>query len=245
VCHSVKLLPESADENGKQFCVLPVELCVSFSWLDPSLPEMAEVVEEAEMEDECPNSPKVVRSRKSRQPEEVDPSSPMIAQEKRRQHPDRRAHKYQAQPGERLYRPQSHPNGVLLLRPDGSFGYVHDDVARFSEGVQGKWMEQNGNQVRLEPTAFGWCYEESFDANEIIGVCHSVTLSTDQMAIDGRPFCIFPDELTFNFSWLDPSLHEEPQQPFGSEAAATPIMMVEDEDECPSSPKVFRKRRDR
>lgn len=227
VCHSVTLSTDPPDENGRLMCVLPGELCVAFSWLDPTLPEVSEMVEEEE-----PTSPRVVR--KSRKKDKTTGD----------RHPERRALKYQVEEGEQLYRPRSHLNGMLLLRPDGSFSYIHDDMARFTEGVQGQWSQEDGGKVRLEPTAFGWCYEESFDANEIIGVGYSIALSTESADEHGRLFCAFPDELLVNFSWLDPTLEELPG-PFSSQAAAAANVMVEEDDECPSSPKVFRKRRGR
>merc|ERR1740138_274219 len=103
---------------------------------------------------------------------ELDPTS---VHGKRRK-AEKRAKAYQALPGEELYIPESHLAGVLLLRPDKSFAYIHDCEARFSEGVSGEWVEEEANKVTLQPTEFGWCYQESFDPEEIIGANYTITL---------------------------------------------------------------------
>lgn len=145
---------------------------------------------------------------------QLDPTSPGLGgrQGSKRGTAEKRARAYKLLPGEELYSPESHQAGVLLLRPDKTFAYIHDCEARFSEGVHGEWIEQEGSKVTLQPTDFGWCYQESFDKEEIIGVCHTVTLCRDQAAkdgSDGRLTCILPAELLTRFSWMDPTLPEE------------------------------------
>merc|ERR1712107_115049 len=97
--------------------------------------------------------------------------------------------------------------GALLLRPNNTFSYVHNGNARFSEGVSGAWtasVEGGLEAARLEPQSFGYCYEESFDAREIVGVCHTVTLHPDRIGEAGTPLCLLADEIQARFSWLNP-----------------------------------------
>jgi len=222
VCHTVTLSQDERAEDGRLLCILPEELLSNFSWLDPTREESHRSQEipaaEEDWPEDCPNSPKVAP--------------------RKRRNPEKRARAYEPASGEQLYRPQSHLQGMLLINTGGSFAYVHDDKARFSEGVQGIWSLEPGCRVRLMPQSFGYCYEESFDANEIVGVCHTVTLSQDERAEDGRLLCKFPEELLSNFSWLDPTCEES--------LRSTEIPAAEGDcpEDCPNSPKVApRKRR--
>eukprot|EP00928_Gymnodinium_smaydae_P056310 TRINITY_DN3970_c0_g1_i2.p1 TRINITY_DN3970_c0_g1~~TRINITY_DN3970_c0_g1_i2.p1 ORF type:complete len:1857 (+),score=260.12 TRINITY_DN3970_c0_g1_i2:95-5665(+) len=209
VCHIVTLAEDQFGESDARYCDLSGALLTSLSWLDPSLPEKPDVVhEEAE---ECPNSPKVP--------------------ERSKRGAEKRAHAHKLSRGEEIYRPRSHPAGVLLLRPNESFSYVHDDTARFSEGVQGVWRRHGGKQVELEPTSFGYCYQESFDESEIVGVCHTLTLCEEPCGDTGAKVCELPEPLLTKFSWLDPTRDEENEPSAGN---------CEDdvEEECPNSPKI-------
>lgn len=181
-CYTITLCEDKADESGRLFCDLPGELLATYSWLDPTraMPHEEEWVE---------------------------PTSPKIPSRKRRNN-EKRARVYIPEEGELLFSPQSHPPGMLLLRPDNSFAYVHDSTARFSEGVQGRWKQQPENKVGLEPTSFGWCYEESFDPEEILGVCHMVTLCLEASDENGKFEFILSDECLAKLSWLDPTLPE-------------------------------------
>jgi len=185
VCHTVTLSTTKSDSGDRLLCHLPDDQAHVFSWLDPNREE-AEPAESVEAEvEECPNSPKVSRGKK--------------------RNTEKRAHAYEPAAGELLYCPESHTSGRLLLRPDNSFAYVHNAEARFSEGVTGVWSHQADMQVKLEPTGFGYLYAESFDAHEIVGVCHCVSLSEKP---GGIGICSFSGELLQHFSWLDPTLQE-------------------------------------
>eukprot|EP00929_Paragymnodinium_shiwhaense_P104724 TRINITY_DN693_c0_g2_i1.p1 TRINITY_DN693_c0_g2~~TRINITY_DN693_c0_g2_i1.p1 ORF type:complete len:355 (+),score=63.11 TRINITY_DN693_c0_g2_i1:23-1066(+) len=121
---------------------------------------------------------------------------------------EKRARMYEIQEGEKLYVPVSQPMAVLLLREDHSFAYIHDSEAKFSEGVQGYYVHDVTQlAVTLQPTQFGWCYQQSFDEEEILPSRYVVTLGTEA-GPDGRYSCTLPEELGSRFSWMDPSLPE-------------------------------------
>lgn len=184
-------------------------------------------------EEEAPPSPKIGRKSRKQGSQLDEPFSPKVPKRGREKGPwkdnpggntptgdptsptghgrrdvERRASLYKAAPGEEIYIPESHSEGALLLRPDNSFQYIHDCQAKFSEGVHGKWSLQGSNRAKLEPTGFGWCYQESFDAEEILGRNHIVTLCKDKADSDGRYTCTLPTELCQKFSWMDPTLPE-------------------------------------
>lgn len=139
----------------------------------------------------------------------IDPTSPHLTGGDTRPAREKRARAYEPLDGEELYIPESHRSGVLLLRPDATFAYIHDCEARFSEGVQGTWVQQEETSVRLEPTSFGWCYAESFDDDEIIGNGQTIVLCKGELLDGGKMMCKLPDELVRKFSWMDPTLPEE------------------------------------
>jgi len=62
--------------------------------------------------------------------------------------------------------------------------------------------------VLLQPQRIGWCYQEAFDADEILGVCPKVTLCKDEVNENGRMICTLEGELLTKFSWMDPTLPE-------------------------------------
>jgi len=150
---------------------------------------------------------------------EVDPTSPCVEghilgnigpASARRRAAEKRAFAYAVRNGERLFVPESYKDAVLLLRPDGTFAYVHTSQARFSEGVQGEYEElEGGSKVSLKPLDFGWCYEESFDEEEIIDTQFVLTLFGIPLDA-GRSQCRFPDAQVDSFSWLNPTLPEDP-----------------------------------
>jgi len=201
VCHTVTLHHDQANTKGRSVCTLPEKLLGEFSWIDPTLPEVAEPL----------------------------------------------AQNYKPDCGEQLYSPESYRAGVLLLRSDSTFAYVHDASAKFSDGVQGHWSQELESTARLMPESFGYCYEETFDANEIVGVCHTVTLRQEQLDTSGRFVCVLPDALRSRFSWLDPTREEviEPsncsdQQKMLEADGAPPRPAPTPRDygdECPNSPK--------
>lgn len=143
-------------------------------------------------------------------PTAIDPTSPtgVLGPVARRSMRERRARAYELQPGEELFIPESHEAGRLLLRPDNTFAYLHDSEARFSEGVHGAWVPNDKDGVLLEPASFGWCYQESFDEDEIIGTRYVLKLRRD-LCVDGKFICILPDELLTKLSWLNPTLPED------------------------------------
>lgn len=182
----LKLCEDEVTADGKSVCEFPEEQRRRASWLNPTI------------EDSPKNDSGL---------EEVEPTSPKIPKRKRRQ-PEKRANVYKALAGEELFIPETRVKGLLLLRPDKSFAYVHDSEARFSEGVQGDWNAEAPCSILLVPKSFGWCYEESFDSNEIIGISHNVILKRDAISESGRFSCSFSEENCSKFSWLDPSLPE-------------------------------------
>lgn len=218
VCHTVTLKPGEQDESGRQVCVLPEHLQKSFSWLDPSQEE---------------EPAHVVAGSLSTVLDGMEPCSPKIPG-KTRKNAEKRVLAYKPAIGERLYSLASNPDGVLLLRPDSTFAYVHSEKAHFSEGVQGNFTELPGNMVELHPTGFGYCYWDSFDEREIIGVSHMLTL-TDGRHLPGkeRPLCHLAAEVENKFSWLDPNREEAGESNLSSLASADPEIQ-----ECPNSPKV-------
>jgi hypothetical protein len=178
------LRQDEVNADGISVCIFPDEQLRKASWLNPTI-------------DSTPKSDL----------SEVEPTSPKIPNRKRRQ-PEKRANVYKPLAGEELFIPESRRKGMLLLRPDQSFAYVHDAEARFSEGVQGDWNAQAPCSLTLVPTSFGWCYEESFDSDEIIGVSHSIMLNREAVSESGRFSCSFSEECLAKCSWLDPSLPE-------------------------------------
>eukprot|EP00929_Paragymnodinium_shiwhaense_P013921 TRINITY_DN121769_c0_g1_i1.p2 TRINITY_DN121769_c0_g1~~TRINITY_DN121769_c0_g1_i1.p2 ORF type:complete len:354 (-),score=63.70 TRINITY_DN121769_c0_g1_i1:128-1189(-) len=119
---------------------------------------------------------------------------------------EQRARLYEPFEGDRLFVPMTHPGGLLLLRPDGTFAYIHDNEAKFSEGVHGSWV-QDGDAVVLEPTYYGWCYQQSFEDSEILDTRPRVTL-TEEVVESNRRSCILPEEYQMHFSWMDPTIPE-------------------------------------
>merc|ERR1719401_72548 len=168
-CYTLTLCDSGGDANGKGTCTFPDELINKCSWLNPTIEEVGGPDEET-----------------------MEPTSPKIAKRKRR-NPEKRANAYAPLRDEELFRPVSRNQGMLLLRPDSSFAYVHDAEARFSEGVQGVWSLRSPNVVALTAQDFGWCYQESFDDDEVIGTCHSITLCRDAPSEDGKFTCILSD----------------------------------------------------
>lgn len=187
--YTITLCPDELDSKGMQMCAFPDEVANKCSWLNPTL--------------DTPRSG--VGSEEAAQ--ETEPLSPKIPKRQRR-NAEKRGKDYQPGDGEELFCPQSHPLGVLLVRKDNTFAYVHDATARFSEGVQGSWSLAEAGKVVLDPSKFGWCYQESFDAGEIIGIRHTVTLCRDVMGENGKPTCTLSEECCTKCSWLDPSLPE-------------------------------------
>eukprot|EP00931_Biecheleriopsis_adriatica_P100509 TRINITY_DN75807_c0_g1_i1.p1 TRINITY_DN75807_c0_g1~~TRINITY_DN75807_c0_g1_i1.p1 ORF type:complete len:997 (-),score=178.96 TRINITY_DN75807_c0_g1_i1:49-3039(-) len=228
VCYTVTL-SDQCDENGIRLCILPEALQQHFSWLDPSKEEKGDA-------SQMPTFSEVQGPISVRQLGEMEcPCSPKIAG-RTRQDNEKRAFKYKPAQDERLYCLDSHRKGVLLLRPDESFAYVHAEQARFSEGVQGKWSDHSGGKVELRPEGFGYCYWDSFDDSEVIDVCHVVALSDDRDDTTGRLLCYLPEELANKFSWLDPDREEELDNGGSQEHQG------EEEEECPNSPKVPNRR---
>lgn len=193
-CYTVTLCAEELDADGKQACKFPDEIVNKCTWLHPTL-------------ETTPPGSSIGCPEEGGGASDAEPTSPKIPRGKRR-HPEKRAHAYQPGNGEELLCPKSRLKGMLLLRAEGTFSYVHDSMARFSEGVQGSWSLREKDQVMLRPDSFGWCYEESFDACEIVGVCHTVTLHKDEILENGKAACSLSDECLAKFSWLDPSLPE-------------------------------------
>jgi len=223
VCHTVVLCPDR-DQDGKQVCVFPGHLQTHFSWLDPSKEE----AQPHEIQAAAPPTGSL-----STALADMEPCSPKIPG-KTRKDAEKRAVAYKPAEGERLYSLASNPDGILLLRPDKTFAYVHSEKAHFSEGVQGKFVEQPGNTIQLCPTRFGYCYWDSFDDREIVGVCHLVTLTDFPDSSGRRLLCQLPADLQNIFSWLDPN-REEPES---VSARGSPPAWEEEPQECPNSPKV-------
>eukprot|EP00930_Biecheleria_cincta_P069518 TRINITY_DN57254_c0_g1_i1.p1 TRINITY_DN57254_c0_g1~~TRINITY_DN57254_c0_g1_i1.p1 ORF type:complete len:1008 (-),score=144.50 TRINITY_DN57254_c0_g1_i1:12-3035(-) len=224
VCHTVVLCPGKRDQDGRQVCVFPGHLQTHFSWLDPSKEEAQP--HEIHTTASVAGSLNTVLA-------DMEPCSPKIPG-KTRKDAEKRAVKYEPVEGEQLYSLASNPDGVLLLRPDNTFAYVHSEKAHFSEGVQGHCMEQPGNTMQLCPTRFGYCYWDSFDDWEIIGVSHIVTLTDSPHSSGKRLLCHLSAELENKFSWLEPNREEQASE---SASGSPPSSQLEVE-ECPNSPKV-------
>lgn len=228
LCPVVTLCPDRADESGTPLCTLPPELLKVFSWMDPTKEEgPTRLADEPEEELEEPTSPKVPQRKKDKgfgavaEPAEV------------------RSKVYVPQPGEQLYRPKSNRAGLLLLRPNGMFSYVHDSIAKMSEGVQGQWQEQETGKVRLEPKSLGWCYDGVYDLEEMANACYTLTLCPDDLDSRGRCSCTFPDEIANHQTWLHPTLDPTPRS--GTKGS---ISGGSGEEVEPTSPKIpSRKRR--
>mmetsp|Transcript_73351 Transcript_73351/g.132080 ORF Transcript_73351/g.132080 Transcript_73351/m.132080 type:complete len:456 (+) Transcript_73351:202-1569(+) len=196
VCHKVRLTQTLCGDKGYTMCVLPAALIQWCSWLDPTLPDTPELAVAALAVEEV------------QEEEEVEPCSPKIPARKLRRSPEKQAARYEPGPGEQIFCPASHMLGLLLLRPDSTFVYVHTSDAKFSDGVQGSWSPSEGSKVLLQPQRIGWCYQEAFDADEILGVCPKVTLCKDEVNENGRMICTLEGELLTKFSWMDPTLPE-------------------------------------
>mmetsp|Transcript_39092 Transcript_39092/g.110471 ORF Transcript_39092/g.110471 Transcript_39092/m.110471 type:complete len:572 (+) Transcript_39092:110-1825(+) len=198
-CYTVTLSEDQTDD-GMFLCTLAHELLGKCSWLDPSQRCRSNTAEVEPAADDAAEG-------QTEGQEDSDPISPRIVSCARRMQ-EKRACKYLPESGEQLYAPESYTAGILLLRPEGTFAYVHDSTARFSEGVQGDWTQQPRDKVLLEPTTFGWCYADTFDDNEILGVPATVQLCKDKALENGLVPCVLEEKFTQKFSWLDPTLPE-------------------------------------
>lgn len=198
-CYTVTLSEDQTDD-GTFLCILAHELLGKCSWLDPAQRCRSSTADMGPAADDAAEG-------QTEEQEDSDPISPRIVSCARRMQ-EKRACKYLPESGDQLYAPESYTAGILLLRPEGTFAYVHDSTARFSEGVQGDWTHQPGDKVLLKPTKFGWCYGDTFDDNEIIGVSATVQLCRDKALENGLLACILEEKLTQQFSWLDPTLPE-------------------------------------
>lgn len=190
------VLSDQRGENGRALCFLTGDLLHWFSWLNPTLPEMQDGAGI-----DCKFGGEVAV-------DDAEPTSPKVPSRKRR-NKEPRSCAYLPSDGERLYCPDSCPAALLLLRPDRTFAYVHDQRARFSEGVTGDWSPRaDGGEATLHPKGFGYCYQESFDTGEIVSVSHTVTVRPEHTDDRGRSICILPAECAVRFSWLNPTLPE-------------------------------------